>query len=190
MENKKPLVIIPPYSEPLQKLEGILNSPEEAQQNEIFVVDDLKEAGQLIPTLGQCLIVIANAKKCALFLQENRWAISKNHSKVILMTPKEIPQKTLMKFLKIGLTEVILETLPPKSLLYKIKLLLRSVKGQKNEKDETIAVKSMIDLNQNKSNNEEQRIEKGVILGPENTNANELEKDKDSKETNAGDTFD
>lgn len=163
MENKKPLVIIPPYSEPLKKLGAILASPEESAQTEIYVVDDLKEAGQLIPTLGQCLIVIANAKKCALFLQENRWAISKNHSKVILMTPKEIPQKTLMKFLKIGLTEVILETLPPKSLLYKIKLLLRSVKGQKNEKEENINVKSMLDMSQVKSSDEQQRVEKGII---------------------------
>lgn len=163
MENKKALVIIPPYSEPLKKLGEILSTPEEAAAIDIYVLEDLKEAGQLIPTLGQCLIVIANAKKCALFLQENRWAISKNHSKVILMTPKEIPQKTLMKFLKIGLTEVILETLPPKSLLYKIKLLLRSVKGQENKKEETINVKSMLDMAQVKNANEQQRIEKGII---------------------------
>lgn len=163
MENKKALVIIPPYSEPLKKLGEILSSPEEAELIDIYVLEDLKEAGQLIPTLGQCLIVIANAKKCALFLQENRWAISKNHSKVILMTPKEIPQKTLMKFLKIGLTEVILETLPPKSLLYKIKLLLRSVKGQENKKEENINVKSMLDMAQQKGGDEQQRIEKGII---------------------------
>lgn len=163
MENKKALVIIPPYSEPLKKLGEILSTPEEAAAIDIYVLEDLKEAGQLIPTLGQCLIVIANAKKCALFLQENRWAISKNHSKVILMTPKEIPQKTLMKFLKIGLTEVILETLPPKSLLYKIKLLLRSVKGQENKKEETINVKSMLDMAQVKNADEQQRIEKGII---------------------------
>lgn len=163
MENKKALVIIPPYSEPLKKLGQILSTPEEAALIDIYVLEDLKEAGQLIPTLGQCLIVIANPKKCALFLQENRWAISKNHSKVILMTPKEIPQKTLMKFLKIGLTEFILETLPPKSLLYKIKLLLRSVKGQENKKEENINVKSMLDMNQVKNHDEQQRVEKGII---------------------------
>lgn len=178
MENKKPLVIIPPYSEPLKKLGAILASPEESAQTEIYVVDDLKEAGQLIPTLGQCLIVIANAKKCALFLQENRWAISKNHSKVILMTPKEIPQKTLMKFLKIGLTEVILETLPPKSLLYKIKLLLRSVKGQKNEKDENINVKSMLDMSQVKNADEQQRVEKGIIADDHSPTDSPQEKER------------
>ncbi len=167
MENKKALVIIPPYSEPLKKLGEILSTPEEAESIDIYVLEDLKEAGQLIPTLGQCLIVIANAKKCALFLQENRWAISKNHSKVILMTPKEIPQKTLMKFLKIGLTEVILETLPPKSLLYKIKLLLRSVKGQESKKEENINVKSMLDMSQQKNDDEQQRVEKGIIADTE-----------------------
>lgn len=173
MENKKALVIIPPYSEPLKKLGEILSTPEEAAHIEIYVLEDLKEAGQLIPTLGQCLIVIANAKKCALFLQENRWAISKNHSKVILMTPKEIPQKTLMKFLKIGLTEVILETLPPKSLLYKIKLLLRSVKGQENKKDENINVKSMLDMTQNKAGDEQQRVDKSIFT--EDTSKEESE---------------
>lgn len=178
MENKKALVIIPPYSEPLKKLGQILSTPEEAENIDIYVLEDLKEAGQLIPTLGQCLIVIANAKKCALFLQENRWAISKNHSKVILMSAKEIPQKTLMKFLKIGLTEVILETLPPKSLLYKIKLLLRSVKEQKQDKDETINVKSMLDMNHVKSTDEQQRIEKGIIVDEGNLETKPEENDK------------
>ncbi len=184
MDNRKPLVIIPPYTQPLKKLEEILTSPEETEPPEIYVVDDLKEVAQLIPTLGQCLIVITSAKKCALFLQESRWAIMKNHSKVILIQPKEIPQKTLMKFVKIGLTEVILESLPPKSLLYKIKLLLRSVKGVKSEKEENINVKSMLDINNSKDEKEEQRVEKGVLSDQEVLSEDQNEEKKQDEEIN------
>jgi len=56
----------------------------------------------------------------------------------------------MVKFTKVGLTESILENSPPKTLLYKIKLQLRSIKSssisEEKEKEKEI-IKSMIDIN-------------------------------------------
>jgi len=143
MENKKQLLIIPPMSEPLQKLKEVLDGIATDENIEISIIDDLKELMQFVGSSGQCLIAFSNAKKCATFLQENRFLIAKTHSKVILLTPKEIPAKTLIKFTKIGLTESILENSPPKTLLYKVKLLLRSIKSSGGSEEKELAVKSI-----------------------------------------------
>lgn len=143
MENRKQLIIIPPMSEPLQKLKEVLEGIANDENIEISIIDDLKELMQFVGSSGQCLIAFANAKKCATFLQENRFLIAKTHTKVILLTPKEIPAKTLIKFTKIGLTESILENSPPKTLLYKVKLLLRSIKTSGGSEDKELAVKSI-----------------------------------------------
>lgn len=145
MENKKQLLIIPPMSEPLQKLNEVLNGIATDENIEISIIDDLKELSQFVGSSGQCLIAFSNAKKCATFLQDNRFIIAKTHTKVILLTPKEIPAKTLVKFTKIGLTESILENSPPKTLLYKVKLLLRSIKTSSGLDDKELAVKTMGD---------------------------------------------
>ena len=148
MENKKQLVIVPPMSEPLQKLNEVLQGIASDENMEISIVDDAKELAQFLGTSGQCLVAFSNAKKCATFLQENRFLLAKSHSKVILLTPKEIPAKTLIKFTKVGLTESILENSPPKTLLYKVKLLLRSIKTITPQLDKDQVVKSMLDPNQ------------------------------------------
>lgn len=143
MENKKQLIIIPPMSEALKKLHEVLEGISGDENMEITLIDDLKELSQFLGTTGQCLILASNAKKCATFLQDNRFILAKHHCKTILFTPKEIPAKTLIKFTKIGLTESILESSPPKTFLYKVKLLLRSIKTAKNQDEGDKLVKSL-----------------------------------------------
>jgi hypothetical protein len=162
MENKKQLIISPPMSEPLQKLNEVLNGIATDENIEISLIEDLKELSQFLGTAGQCLISFSNAKKCATFLQENRFIIAKTHTKVILLTPKEIPAKTLIKFTKIGLTEAILETSAPKTLLYKVKLLMRSIKTTVNaldDKDRDQIIKSS-DTPQTAANKGEMNIDR------------------------------
>jgi hypothetical protein len=143
MENKKQLIIIPPMSEPVKKLHEVLEGIAGDENIEISMIDDLKELSQFVSTTGQCLVIASNAKKCATFLQENKSFLLKNHVKTILFTPKEIPAKTLIKFTKVGLTESVLESLPPKTFLYKVKLLLRSIKTAKPQEDAEKVVKSL-----------------------------------------------
>ena len=143
MDNKKQLIIIPPMSDAVKKLHEVLEGISADENIEITLIDDLKELSQVLKISGQCMIIVSNAKKCAMFLQENRAFLMKNSCKTILFTPKEIPAKTLVKFTKIGLTESILENSPPKTFLYKVKLLLRSIKTAKPQDDTDKVVKSL-----------------------------------------------
>lgn len=145
MENKKPLIIVPPMSEPMMKLKEILEGIAAEENIEIFTVEDAKEFTQLLGSGGQSLVMISNAKLCATLLQENKNIISKHHTKVILLTPKEIPIKTLEKFRKVGLTESILESTAPKTLLYKVKLQLKSIKITNKEDTSQQVIKTMMD---------------------------------------------
>ena len=185
MENKKQLVIVPPISEPLKKLNEVLDNIANDENIEISIIDDIKELTQFLGSAGQSLVMFSNAKKCASFLQENKFVLAKTHSKVILLTPKEIPAKTLVKFVKLGLTEAILETSPPKTLLYKVKLLLRSIKGsaaQTEEKDQVI--KSMIDLTGGATKSDAVTEEEKAAVNSENFNYLEDRKVKKNQEEN------
>lgn len=141
MSDTKPFIFIEPLSDTLVKLKEVISETASDEGIEIFMIEDLLEANQLIPTIGQSLIVCSNPKKCAAILQHNKKILSEFSSKVILLTPKVIPKKTLEKFMKVGLTECIVEPVPAKTLLYKVKLLLRSISTKKDQ--EELAMKSL-----------------------------------------------
>ena len=166
MENKKTLIIINPMSSPLQKLHEVLKSISADEGIEIIVSNNLKELAQLLSMGGQFLTLSSDPKVCFTYLQENRVAIANSRSKTLLFTPKDIPIKVLDKFLKIGLSENVLDTLPPKTLLYKVKLLIKSLKkndikdDQKNSEDQV--VKSMLDTSQS-SDQEKNMVQKDLL---------------------------
>lgn len=192
MESKKQLVIVPPMSGPLQKLNEVLGGIADEENIEISIIENPKELSQFVGSAGQCLIAFSNAKSCAMFLQEYRFLLAKNHSKVILLTPKEIPAKTLIKFTKVGLTESILESSPPKTLLYKVKLLLRSIKSSTAKQEESDqVVKSMLDTNQLLTNKGELGTEKLDNNEQESVNylAEERSKFKTAKDETTLDTY-
>lgn len=162
MSDTKPFIFIEPLSETLQKLKEVVMETASEEGIEIFTIENMMEANQLIPTVGQSLIVCSNPKKCAALLQTNRKVISKLSSKVILLSPKVLPRKTLEKFMKVGLTECVVEPVPSKTLLYKVKLLLRSISSRKEEGDmEMRSIKGDDEAPTN--TNEKQRLEKGII---------------------------
>lgn len=162
MSDTKPFIFIEPLSDTLLKLKEVVQETAAEEGIEIFTIEDMMEANQLVPSVGQSLIVCSNPKKCAAILQANRKMIAKLGSKVILLSPKNIPRKTLEKFMKVGLTECVVEPVPPKTLLYKVKLLLRSISTRKEEGDmEMRSIKS--DEEATVSSNDKQRLEKGII---------------------------
>lgn len=182
MENKKQLVIVPPMSEPFQKLSEVLHGIADDENIDISMIDDPRELSQFIGSAGQSLISFSDAKRCALFLQENRFILAKTHSKVILLTPKLFPEKTLAKFVKLGLTESILETSAPKTLLYKVKLLLRSIKSSAKQEEKDQVVKSMLDLNATYSSEKEI----AVVKIDENNTLKETPPDEDKSNESEG----
>lgn len=170
MSGTKPLIFVRPLSESLSKLHEVIKETAEEDGIEIYDVDDITEINQLLPSIGQSLTIFSNPKKCAAVLQSNRKAIHKLNSKVILLSQKSIPRKTLDKFSKIGLTECVVEPVPPKTLLYKVKLLLRSISTNvenENNQDEEKKISSGYDL-ESEDTNEKRRVEKGIITDGEN----------------------
>jgi len=131
MEDKKPLIFLNPLSESLTKLKEVMTESAEDDGIEIFEAESVEEMAQLLPNVGQSVVLTSNPKKCAIMLQANRKVIKALQSKVILLSPKAIPYRTLEKFMKIGLTECIVEPVAPKTLLYKVNLFVRSIATKK-----------------------------------------------------------
>ncbi|EQC43808.1 hypothetical protein M900_1165 [Bacteriovorax sp. Seq25_V] len=177
----------------MKKLKEVIAETADEDGVEIYEVDDVMEVSQLLPTIGQSLTIFSNPKKCASVLQPNRRAIHKLNSKVILLSAKSIPRKTLDKFSKIGLTECVVEPVPPKTLLYKVKLLLRSivVAGEEDE-EQNEEVKFAHSEDEGTDTKQKQRVEKGIISESDNhidynlrgKLGTELEIDADESEEN------
>jgi hypothetical protein len=165
-DEKRPLVFLGPLSETLTKLRDIITENADSEGIDVYEVEDLEEMNQLLPTLGQSLALISNPKKCAQVLQQNKVVYKKLGSKVIMLSPKPIPRRTLDKFMKIGLTECMIEPVNPKTLLYKVRLFLKSLTPKNAESGELkrkAGMKARSDediINSSKMN----RMEKGVIL--------------------------
>ena len=121
MDMPKPLIFVNPLSPSLQKLREVINETSQEDGIEIYECEDLNEANQLIQTVGASITLISHPKLCSTLLQINRRAIKKLKSKVLLLSPKDLPRNTIQKFQKIGLTEFLCEPVVPKSLVYKVK---------------------------------------------------------------------
>ena len=73
----KPLIFIEPLSDTLKKLKEVVEENAENEGIEVYEIDSLEEAAQLLPTIGQSLTLMASPKKCAMMLQSNRKTIKK-----------------------------------------------------------------------------------------------------------------
>lgn len=164
----KPLIFVEPLSQTLQKLKEVIEENAESEGIEVYEVEDLAEMTQLVATIGQSLTLTSSPKKCALYLQSNRKIIKKIQSKTILLSPKTIPRKTLDKFMKVGLTECVVEPVNPKTLLYKVRLQLRSIIAKADDDEQEMTSRfSGEEGAQQEDTNQKMRAEKGVIMDDE-----------------------
>ncbi len=183
-ENNKPLIFLEPLSQTLKKLKEVLEENSESEGIEIYDVESVEEASQLIPTIGQAVILTASPKTCAVTLQSNRRYIKKFQTKTLLLTPKPIPRKTLDKFMKVGLTECIVEPVNPKTLLYKVRLQLRSISAEKDEHDGEMQKKFGEETSTEAIDTlSKMRAEKGVILDEEPEERAQRDKKEVKEET-------
>lgn len=148
----KPLIFVHPLSETLKKLYEVMQGSAESEGIELYEIDDIGEFNQLFPTIGQSVAIFGDPKKCAKGLQSNKRTIQKIHSKVILLSNKAIPRKTLEKFDKVGLTECIIEPVVPKTLLYKVKLHLRSIISKEEQEEQSKSFSKSDDKNDEEEN--------------------------------------
>ena len=149
---------------------------------EVYDIDSITEFNQLFSAVGQSVCIFGNPKKCAQALQANRKVNSKLHSKILLLTQKPIPRKTLEKFEKIGLTECINEPVAPKTLLYKVRLQLKSIASIEEQEEMS-----------RKFGNEEEKSEANKEIKDKNTLSKEASlvdeatADKNKNKTNSND---
>lgn len=150
----KPLVFLHPLSERLNELKNSVEETAEAENIEIFELETLEEFSEVAPHLGQFLALCSNPKVCAKMLQLNSHLIRKEESKVILLSAKQFPHKTIDRLNKLGLTDFILESVAAKTLQYKVKLQMRSI-TVKEDVSESVIVKSEEVEEENKEKVEE-----------------------------------
>ncbi|MBI2522056.1 MAG: hypothetical protein HYV97_16685 [Bdellovibrio sp.] len=111
----------------MTQLRSVCQQIAEDENIEVIDIENNQEIHQIMANYGSTLMLYSHPKKCALALQLHNKIIKKVQAKTVLLTDKVIPVKTLSKFMKLGLTDCITEPISPKSLLYKIKLLIRSL---------------------------------------------------------------
>lgn len=134
----KPLVFLHPLSERLNQLKESVEETAEAENIEIYEIESLEELSQVAPHLGQFLALCSNPKLCARMLQLNSRVIKKEESKVILLSAKQYPPKTIDRLNKLGLTDFILDSVAAKTLQYKVKLQMRSITVKKESEKEVL----------------------------------------------------
>ena len=78
MTGKKPIIFLYPLSTSLQKYFEYVQENSEEENIDIYEVDELGEAAQLVPTLGPTVILASSPKKCAQMLQQNQKALKQN----------------------------------------------------------------------------------------------------------------
>lgn len=155
---KKPLVFVEPLSPTFKKLQEVLTPIAESEGIEIFTTADINEAMQLIPNIGPSLTLLSDAKVTAVLLKGQGKKIAKQNSKIMLLSKQKIPQKSLEKMMKYGLSECVVEPIQPKSLLYKVKLLLRSLPSQ-DKKEKELSLKTT-ETAKKEADKKEENVEK------------------------------
>lgn len=167
MTENRPIIFLYPLSSSLKKYLELVQETHEEEAIDIYEVDVLNEAAQLIPTLGPCVILASSPKKCAQMLQQNKQALKRNSSKVLLLSEKELPHKIIHKLQKFGLTEYLKEPVNPKSLIYKVSLLLKSLPVITNKEEEKEEQVFSSDEETSQATDQKQRVEKGIIFEEE-----------------------
>lgn len=181
MSAKKPLVFVLPLTESLSKLKQAVEEVIDELDVEIFEVDEIMEINQLLPTIGQAVILFSSPKKCALSLQANKKFIHKLHSKVLLLSPTSLPRKTVDKFTKLGLTEFIPEPVNPKTLMFKVKMLINTIVIKEDNEEEEKVFSQNDTFTKTESTGEKQRVEKGILAEEDGDEEDIYAKDKKEK---------
>ncbi len=127
MSVYKPLIFIYPLNSSLQNLKRVKEESAEEEQIEVMECDMVAEAKQLIGSIGPCVCFLSDLKKCAQILQENRKIIKANSIKILLLQNEDLPRKVFLNLQKLGLTELIIEPVSPKSLMFKTNILIKAL---------------------------------------------------------------
>jgi hypothetical protein len=141
-DNNVPIIFFGPYSQGLNSLKEIVGESAETDGIEVFEIDELEEYLQLLLNLGPSLTMFSSPRNCALAIRKCHKVIKSKKAKIVLLTRKVIPGRTLDKLMSLGLSDCLVEPIAPKSLLYKTKLYLKSLPTVKESQDDVQRIKS------------------------------------------------
>jgi len=134
MSVMRPLIFLEPISDTFSKLKTVIEATAENDGVEIFELQSVDEISTMLKQIGQSLILVSNPKLCVLLLKSEKKLIKKLGVKIILLSKSAIKHDVIAKLMKAGLTEHIVEPVAPKTLIYKVKLHLRSIVAKKQSK--------------------------------------------------------
>lgn len=185
MEMFKPLIFIYPLSPTLQKLKEVKEEVAEEEKIELYECDMVQEAGQLIGSVGPSVCFVSDAKKCAQILLANKKQIKKLGTKILLLVKEDLPRDTFLKLQKMGLTELIVEPVPPKSLIFKSNILIKALPDpaemfETKKEEKTPVVKSVEPLFKTEEKELEVKKQEEISLNFEDKKES-TEKKKDSE---------
>lgn len=136
----------------------------EADGYEIYNIESLDELNQTIASIGPSLTLLSHTENCHQFLKKNKKFISQFRSKVILVTQASVSAIDIEKMRKLGLSENMYEPINQKTLLYKVKMLIKALPNAKAPEEEEEEVKTFSSTKDESSlnTNEKLRLEKGI----------------------------
>jgi hypothetical protein len=152
MEARKPILFIKPLSKSLERLLEQVKEMKDSESLDIFEMNQLEEVSQSFQSLGPSFTILSSPKKCAMLLTAQKNYIKAHNCKIILLSPKSIPNKIIQRLEKLGLTECIIEPVPDKTLFYKAKIHIKSINilALKEKKAEQKATQKDINSLKNK----------------------------------------
>ena len=160
----KPVIFVAPLTLSLKTLRDTMSATAEAEGIEIYNIENIDELNQTLPSIGPSLTLFSNTEKCSQVLKKNKKYIAQFKSKVLLVTQASVSAIDIDKLNKMGLTENMYEPINQKTLLYKVKMLIKSLPALKIEDEQEDEVKTF-STNKDEfsvNTNEKLRLEKGV----------------------------
>ncbi len=140
MEKTRPVIFIKPYTKILSDLKESVTGSN--GQTELYEAANLEEAVRLVLQLNHALVLAAHPKLVAQLLQSTRNHIRRLGTKILLISPKSISQRTIDKFTRIGLSECFIEPVSLRTLEHKVNFLLRAMSTRREAGEFTLQHKN------------------------------------------------
>ena len=169
----------------MKRLQKVLS---ENELIEIHELDNLSELIQLFAVTAPALVFGCDPRKTIKFLATCRKKIKQTGSKTVLVRKNELPAKALKKFQQLGISEIIYEPIPPKTLVYKANFLIRSLPVKKEDsKKKSLLEKKAEEAKKNQQDEEQDEFEasfnkKADQIEEDENFVGELQKKKDGSE--------
>jgi hypothetical protein len=136
MAKHQNLIIMGETSGPLDGMKDKIKK--ENEKAKVIVADSLDMADALIMTHTPAVVIATDMSQFAKFLTKNQKQIISSSTKSILFCDAEIPPKVMNMLNRMGMNDHLGSSVNPKTLYYKINLLLRALPIDEEEDGVTV----------------------------------------------------